>query len=539
MPVVAIDYRDLIKLIGKEISKEELIQKIPMIGADIEKVEGNEINIEFFPDRPDLLSVEGIARAMRSFLDIEIGMKKYEVEKSFVTIKVDASIKKVRPFIAGAFIEGIKMDEKTLLSLMDLQEKLHSSLGRDRKKMAIGLHDAGQIKAPFTYSAVEPEKIKFVPLGMDEEMDLNEILKKHEKGIKYAHLLKQFDRYPIITDSNGSVLSFPPIINGELTALGEETRNIFIEVTGTDRKAVEGGLIIASTAIAERGGEIKSVKILDEKERLTPDLSPMKRTVKVGYANEILGSDMGKEEMLHAIKKMGHDAMINENKLEVLVPRWRTDVLHPIDLVEDVAIGYGFENFEPLLSMEMTFGSSSSRNYERKMKEVMIGSGFNEVMTLALSNEEEQFKKMGIKKQKMIQIENPITEKQSCMRCSLLPSLLGILKMNKHHDLPQKIFEVGEVVIGTKNRKYCCGVEIGAKVGFTQCKSIVEAIMKNLGIDIEIEGKEHPSFIEGRCASISAKKEIGYFGEIHPRVIENFDLEHPVIAFEFDMEKMK
>lgn len=536
MPVVAIDYRDLIKLIGKEISKEELIQKIPMIGADIERVEGNEMFIEFFPDRPDLLSVEGIARAIRSFLDIEIGMKKYKVGKSFVTIKVDPTTKKVRPFIAGAFIEGMEMDERTLFSLMDLQEKLHSSLGRDRKKMAIGLHDAGQIKAPLTYSATEPEKIGFTPLGMDEEMDLNEILERHEKGIKYAHLLDQFDRYPIITDARKNVLSFPPIINGELTAVGEETRNIFIEATGTDRKAVEGGLIIAATAIAERGGEIKSIKILDKKERFTPDLSPMKRTVKVGYANEILGSDMGKEEMLHAIKKMGHDAMINGEKLEVLVPRWRTDVLHPIDLVEDIAIGYGFENFEPLLSMEMTFGFS---DYNQKIKDILIGLGFNEVMTLALSNEEEQFKKMGMKKQKMIQIENPITEKQSCMRRSLLPSLLGILKMNKHRDLPQKIFEVGEVVVGTKNRKRCCGVEIGAKVGFTKCKSIVEAIMKNLGIEAEIEEKEHPSFIEGRCASILATKEIGYFGEIHPRVIENFELEHPVIAFEFDMEKMK
>lgn len=537
MPVIKCNYNDLLRLIDTKIEKHELIEKIPMIGADIDKVEGEDISIEFFPDRPDLLSIEGVARALRTFLGIKKGLTRYEVKPSAITLNVDSSVKKIRPYIVAALVEGIKTDEKLILSMMDLQEKLHFSIGKDRKKMAIGLHDANNITPPFIYQAVDPLSISFIPLAKNEEMNLKQILKKHEKGIEFSHLLIDCPRYPILMDAKRNVLSFPPIINGELTAVNLNTKKFFIDVTGTDLKAINTALNIMATALAERGGQIKSVKIADTTTFITPDLSPIKKSIETHYMDRILGKKLGKDA-IDALKKMGYDVQPKIGKIDVLIPKWRIDILHQIDLIEDVAIGYGYNNFPHILPKYSTFGSE--RNLD-KLYMIMIGLGFNEVMTLALSNKEEQYKKIGLEDGHSVELENPITERHSCLRQMLLPSLLSILNSNKHRDLPQKIFEIGNVVdIEAKNRLHLCGIKIAAKTGFTECKSIVKAILRDIGILASIEGKEHPAFITGRCAAIRYQKEaIGFFGEIAPQVIENFELGHPIIAFEINVEKLK
>ena len=538
MPVVTFDYEDFINLLGKKVEKKEFLKKIPMIGAEIEKVDGNEISIEFFPDRPDLLSVEGIARAMRSFLEIEIGMKEYDILKPKIEMRVKESVKKVRPYISASVIRNVKMTNELVASMMELQEKLHLSIGKERKKMAIGVHNLDAVVPPFTYRGVKPNEIKFIPLGKTEEMNLEEILLKHEKGIKYAHLLENKEVYPIIVDKNGNVLSFPPIINGELTAVDLYTENIFIEVTGTEKIAVENALNIISTAFAERGGAIEKVGIVGKEKRVTPNLAPEERGVDISYASRMLGINV-KRHAVKSLKKMGYDAWMDGNVVRVKVPPWRIDILHPIDLVEDIAIGYGYENFQPKLPEEMTFGKGFSF---KKLHDILIGLGFNEVVTLSLSNKEDQFQKMNIKEREVVEIENPVSAKHSCLRVSLLPSLLEILSKNKHNELPQAIYEIGEVVHiqnkMAKNFTFISGVKISAKTGFTECKSLVESIMRNIGIDVVIKEKEHNAFIEGRCASLWHNEEIGYFGELHPLVITNFELEHPVIAFEMDAEKL-
>ncbi|OYT60010.1 phenylalanine--tRNA ligase subunit beta [Thermoplasmatales archaeon ex4484_30] len=538
MPVVTFDYEDFISLLGKKIKKEEMLKKIPMIGAEIEKVDGNEISVEFFPDRPDLLSIEGIARAMRSFLEIELGMKKYEVMEPKIEMKVEESVKEVRPYVSAAIIRNVKMTDELVASVMELQEKLHLSIGKERKKMAIGVHNLDAVVPPFTYKGVKPNEIKFVPLGKAQEMNLEEILLKHEKGIKYAHLLEGKKLYPIIVDKNENVLSFPPIINGELTAVDLYTENIFIDVTGTEKMAVENALNIIATAFAERGGKLEKVKIIDEERRVTPNLIPEEREVDINYASKILGMDV-KKYAVKSLQKMGYDAFMDGDMVKVKIPPWRVDILHAIDLVEDMAIGYGYEKFQPKLPEEMTFGKGVSF---RKLHDILLGLGFIEVVTLSLSNKEDQFQKMNVREKEIVEIENPVTTKHSCLRLSLLPSLLEILSKNKHNELPQAIYEIGEVVDiqnkMAKNFVYLAGVKISAKTGFTECKSLVEAIMRNLGIDATIKEKKHDSFIEGRCASIWYDGEIGYFGELHPMVIINFELEHPIIAFEMNVEKL-
>ena len=246
-----------------------------------------------------------------------------------------------------------------------------------------------------------------------------------------------------------------------------------------------------------------------------------------------------KKEILKSLLKMGHDVVKEGNKIKVYSPVWRVDILHAIDLIEDVAIGYGYEKFEDMLPKSMTFGSSFSHD---RIHQTMIGLGFNEVVTLSISSPEKEFEKMGIKGE-AVEIANPISSEHSIVRQSLLPSLLEILSKNRHNDLPQQIYEIGDVVIFeegmAKQKTFLAGVKIDAKTGFTECKSITEAILRNLGYKMDVEEKMHGSFIEGRCASIIVNDtEIGYFGEIKPSVICNFGLEYPVIAFEMDLSKL-
>lgn len=534
MPVISISCSDLTELIGVKFKKEELVEKISGMGLNIEKIDGDEIFIEIFPDRPDMLSVEGIARALRNFMGIEKGIKRYKIEKSDVFLKVEKSVKDVRPYIMGCLIKDIKFNSDSIASLMELQEKLHLSIGKNRKKVAIGVHDFDKVEQPFVYKGVKPDEIRFIPLARDEEMNLKEILEKHEKGIVYAHLLEGKELYPIIIDKHERVLSFPPIINGQLTAVTEKTKNIFIDVTGTDKKAVKDALIIISTSLAERGGKIYQVKIEDEVEKCTPEFENSKNELETKYIKKLLGFDE-KEKIVEALEKMGHEVHFKGDRMVVFSPPWRIDILHKIDIVEDIAKGYGYEKFNEILPKSLTFGSSLSNE---KLHITMIGLGFNEVLTLNISGKEKEFRKMEMEGN-AVEIENPLSSEHAIIRQSLIPSLLDILSKNKHHSLPQQIYEAGDVVKicdkKIEQKTMLSGVKIDAKTNFSECKSIVEAILRNFGKKMELEEKKHPSFIDGRCASLFHNGiEVGYFGEIKPSVICNFELSYPVIAFEID-----
>ncbi len=529
MTIVTFDYRDMISLIGREIEKEELIEKIPMIGVGLERVEGDKISIEVFPNRPDMFSVEGIARALRAFFGVEKGLKKYDLMSPTIEINVEKSVKNVRPFIVGCIVKNINFNDESIASLMELQEKLHLSIGKARKKMAIGVHDFDNVEPPFFYKGVKPNEARFIPLGMNEELNLNEILEKHEKGVEYAHLVKGKELYPLLVDKNGNVLSFPPIINGELTAVTPETKNIFIDVTGTDEKAIHQALNIISTSLAERGGKIEKVRIVDEKTKQTPDLTPFCNQLDLKYAQKIIGIDFDIKE---ALERMGHDVSIENGRAIVYSPAWRIDILHPIDVIEDAAIGYGYEEISFFLPKHVTFGSCFDHN---KIHDTLIGLGFDEVMTLSLSSKEKEFKIMQWKEREVVEIENPISQHHSIIRHSLIPSLLEILSYNRHNDLPQSIYELGDVVIDGKQKTMLAGVKIAAKTGFTECKSIVEAILRNFGYKMDVEEEKNKAFIDGRCSAIMVKnRKIGYFGEVHPAIITAFELEYPVIAFELD-----
>jgi len=541
MPVVTFDYNDFIDILGHKISKDELIERLPMIGAGLDRVEEDEISIEFFPDRPDLASVEGIARASRAFFEFKTGLKNYDIKKSDIITNVEPSVKKVRPFVTTALVKKVTMTDELIASLMGLQEKLHLGLGRNRKKVAIGVHNFDPVEPPFTYKAVDPDSAEFVPLNKVESMTLNEILKHHEKGIDYAHILEDFDRHPLIVDKYNNVLSYPPIINGSLTEVTPFTTDLFIDVTGTDRKAINYALNIVTTSLAERGGQIYSTKVNDNgKTYISPDLNSVERKLSVSYVNKILGTKLNAKDIVLCLKKMGYNVLdLNENELKVDIPAWRADILHEIDLVEDVAVGYGFDKFETDFPKALTFGKSLPKHdlYEG-LRHIMVGLGFNEVTTFTISNERDEFNKMGLNIGTRAQIENPIGEEYSCLRVGLIPSLLKILNENRHHSLPQQIFELGIVADKSfKNQHFLGFVKIDAKANFTECKSLIDAIMRDSGTKYSIKDKDHPAFVKGRCASVVCNnKEIGFFGEIHPKTILEFELEYPIIAFEIQAD---
>ncbi|MFA6804815.1 MAG: phenylalanine--tRNA ligase subunit beta [Candidatus Methanomethylophilaceae archaeon] len=542
MPVINFKYDDLCGLIGEDVPQKTLIERIPMIGADMHDTEGNEneMSVEFFPDRPDLFSVEGLGRGMRAFLGIRPGLQEYDVEKTDIQVVTDPKIEKVRPYFLCGVVTGVNIDDDFLRSIMELQEKLHITIGRKRSKFAIGIHDLDKVVPPFTYTTAKPHDVKFVPLAKTEEMDLEEILEKHEKGIGYAHLLKGLDEYPIIFDSKKNVLSFPPIINGSLTTVTTKTHNLFIDVTGMDRKAVKGALDIVVTSLAERGGKIGSVHMTGSYDCISPDLTPITRTISSSECQKFLGLDIGNKGVIEALGKMGMDAKVDPEDNDRIIVRYATtrlDIMHDVDIYEDVATGYGFENFGGRYKLDQTLGHlSPDTTFSDSIKDIVIGLGYTEVTTLTLSNQKDEFQLSGLPELTTVDITNPITEDHTCLRTYLMPSLMRILRHNKHRDLPQKIFEVGYVVRDNKTVLHLCALATASKVSFTEIKSVAESVLRETSTEYTLSACDYPTFISGRGAFTDiGGKHAGVFGEVSPKVVTDFEITHPVMMVEFDL----
>ncbi|MFP4045872.1 MAG: phenylalanine--tRNA ligase subunit beta [Candidatus Aenigmatarchaeota archaeon] len=540
MPVASFDIKELEELTGKDLNKDLLENKVPMLGCDLERINREEVDYEIFPDRPDLLSVEGFARALRYFFGLEKGIKEYESTESGIELNLEKSVDPVRPCISAAVIRNIKLNDDVLRSLMQVQEKIHQTFGRGRKKIAIGIHDLDKVEPPFTYRGVKPEEIEFVPLQAEEKMNLKEIGEKHPKG-NYTQILEGNERWPIIVDKNGEVLSFPPVINGKLTEVSEETENIFIDVTGTDRKSVEQALNVVVTSLAERGGEIETVSV-DGEER--PNLSNKEMEVDLEYVNRLLDLDLSREEFAELIRGMGLD--YSDGK--VSIPCYRTDIMHPIDIVEDAAISHGYSNFGAHIPEVPGIGDPQDvEEFSEKMRELMIGFGFQEVKTSVLTSKDKQFERMEKGEEEVAEMENPLSEKHNICRKNIMPGLLEVLGQNQHRSYPQKIFEIGDVVevvskeeTGARNKRKLSGLICDGTINYADLASRVISLLEILDKDVKIKDQESRTYLGNRSGKIIADgEEIGIIGEIHPQVLENWRLEKPAVAFEIDLEKIK
>ena len=528
---------DLADLVGKSLSIEEFVDRITFMGAGPEGVQGDVMTFDVFPNRPDLYSVEGIARGLRGFLGLEVGLPVYRVEPSAIEFLVDRSVADVRPYAVGGIVRGLELEDALLRSLVDLQEKLHLTVGRRRKKVAIGIHDMDKVTPPYTYKAVLPTDVRFTPLGVAQEMDLLEILVKHEKGREYAHLVASHPVFPIITDARGRVLSFPPVINGMLTQLTPDTRNLFIDVTGTELEAVNGCLAILSTALAERGGRIQTVKTKYPDRTLeTPDLTHRPHSLDLRRANELLGLSLKPAEAVEGLRRMRHDARANGDSISVLSPAYRLDLLHEVDLAEDLAIASGYDRYPRGLPHRQTIGESLAANdFAETLRVLLVGYGYQEVMSLTVASPRDAFETPD-----RVRIRNPLNEDLVTLRSSLLPSLMNIFRLNKHRELPQRVFEISDVVLDARNVRRIGAAALHHKASFTEVKSLVLSLMRDVGQSANVDGVEDANFIPGRAASVMIDgHEIGRFGEVHPRILEAYSLVQPVMAFELDVEPLR
>ncbi|MCX6710180.1 MAG: phenylalanine--tRNA ligase subunit beta [Candidatus Woesearchaeota archaeon] len=516
-----------------------LEERICMLGTALDKIDSKELAVEVFPNRPDMLSVEGFARALSVFIGIKKGFKEYKVKKTPLKVDVDSSVKSVRPFIKCAVMRNVNLDDDAIKSLMQLQEKLHQTHGRKRKRVAIGVHDFDKIKFPLKYKAVKPDSYSFIPLGDKRKLTMEQILKRTPKGEAYAWILEGKKEYPIIVDAADNVVSFPPIINGILTQVTDETRNIFIDVTGTDELAVSQALNIIALTIADRGGIICSVKTGRD---ITPDLKPSQMPLDIPYANKMLSLNLKESDIKNLLSKMG----IGYKGKKALIPAYRVDILHQMDLVEDIAVAYGYENFEPEFSEFSTTGEEDKREiFFRHVSEILVGLGFLETSTCHLTNYNNIKMKMNCDIG-YIELANSVSSDYYILRPWLLPSLIKVLSENKNRELPHKIFEIATVFSPNDeeetrvSEKKMLSIAIAStNSDFTKIKQVAEALLSALGVKYSIDEGKHQSFISGRIADIIVSgKKIGFMGEISPQVLSNWEIETPVCALEIDMESI-
>jgi phenylalanyl-tRNA synthetase beta chain len=558
MPTIEVERQDFESLLGLELPKdtEELDDMLAYVKGEVKYIDEQEIHIEIKDsNRADLWSVEGLARALRGFLNLERGLKDYAIAgNSAVEIHVDPKLKKIRPYIGCAIIKDIKFTDVMIRGAMRLQDKLDQTYGRNRRRTSIGLYDFDLVTPPLRYSVAKPTQVSFVPLGFTEEMTLKEILEKHPKGVEYGHIVRPHSVWPLLSDSKERVLSFPPIINSnDLGRITEDTRNVLIEVTGTLYETVSNTLNMMVTSLADRGGKIFTAEVhypyKERKTAMTPQLEAKTMRIDLADINKLFGFKLTLKEATELLRKARYGiAKTQKNSITVKIPCYRIDIMHPVDIAEDIAIAYGYNKIEPRWQRLPTTGSLSSHTeFCDLVREIMIGLGFQEILTFTMTNPETLQAKMNKKPEKVVEIANPKMATFTCLRNWLLPSLMEFLSHNTHVEYPQKIFEVGYAVIldektETKTRniaKLAC-VTTHPNANFTEIKSYLEAFLLNIGIkQWKIRESTHPSFIEGRTAKIYIrKKEIGIIGEIHPQVLNNFELKNPASAFEINLEKL-
>ncbi|MBU2052934.1 MAG: phenylalanine--tRNA ligase subunit beta [Nanoarchaeota archaeon] len=541
MAVITINRKQFEKEIGK--LDEKMQDRIGMFGTPIEELTKNELQIEIFPNRPDMLSYHGFKRAFLAFLNKKKGLKDYKVnkpEKDYQVI-IDSSVKGVRSHTACAIVKGLKLDDDKIKELIEIQEKLHVTIGRKRKKLAIGIYPLEKIKLPITYKALEPDKIKFIPLESNREMSGLQVLQQHPAGKDYAHLLAGKAKFPIFIDADNNILSMPPIINSQLTGkITTKTKDVFVECSGEDFELLSKCLNILITTLADMGGKIYQMQLKRGKKDTTPDLTPEKAKISLENTNKLLGLNLNEKELKQFLERMGY----NYNKGEVEIPSWRVDILHEVDLIEDVAIAYGYENFEPEIPSISTIGGEEPKEtIKKRISKILAGLNMLEVSNYHLTKKEDQFTKMGISKKNednFIEIEDSKTD-YTILRENLSHYLLKNFSENVDSEYPQKIFEIGRVFQLKSNKiieKEKLAVAI-APGSFTETKQALEYFFRMINLKIKLKEPEEvlEHFIDGRIGEIMINnKSIGYLGEVHPKILKNWKIKMPVTLFEIELD---
>ena len=602
MPVVDIDTDELRGLTGEaDKSDEEFKQDLFALGLEYEgDTDDGLLQFEFGPDRLDRLSVEGVARSLRYQYGADRGVYVPETNDADWTIEVDPSVPDERPYVTGAVVRGVKLGESGLDSLIQLQEKLHATMGRGRAKGAIGIHDLTMLKGQalteesepsgtidaatadlgatektITYRGVDPEGDRFVPLDANAEMTPAQVLAEHDTGETYADLVEDLDRYPAIYDELG-LFSFPPVINGKRTEVDTESRDLFIELTGTDQWTIDKMCVILCYALSARGGTVEEVQVdyadgatyPDEygPELIRPDLDTDEKSVSHDRIETMLGVELEHEEVVDLFERSGLDAAYSlgeeETVYDVTIPPYRVDVLHPLDLVDDVGRAYGFNELEPTYPDIGTIGGRHERSrLERAVRTSLIGLGFEDMLNFHMTSAGENYDRLRLDErdpgadlsgaplgsEPRAEITSPYSEDYTQLRTWALPSLVQLLENNTHRSYPQDLAEVGFVAhrdddVNTRVAEdyRVAGVLARTDATYEDAKGRLQAVCDDFDADLETPATEHPSFLAGRVAEVVIDGDsVGVVGELHPEVLVDRDMEVPVAAFEFSLSALE
>lgn len=588
MPTIPVDKADLYKLLGREYTTEEFDELCFDFGLELDEdttdeCQGDErpqLKIEIPANRYDMLCIEGIAQALNEFLG-----RKEAPEYTFkpatpeITMTIDKATQQIRPYAASAILRNVQFTERSYASFIALQDKLHTNLCRNRTLVAIGTHDLDTLTPPFTYEALAPKDIKFIPLNQTVELDGNQLMEFYEKDKnlgKYLHIVRDSPVYPVIYDSERNVCSLPPIINSNHSKISLNTKNVFIEVTGTDRTKTE---IVINQMVAMFAGycdvpfQIEPVKIISEhngEDRITPNTSSRVSEAEISYINSCLGLDYTGDEISKLLKKMSLKAKqsaSNKDLIEVEIPITRSDILHQCDIMEDAAIAYGFNNLaktkpksESLVACPLPINKVSDI-----LRLASAQSGFSEAMPLTLSSHDENFKFLRTVDDNTtaVKLENPKTSEYQVVRTTLLPGILKTIRENRKHSLPIRIFESGDIVLkdpslerGAFNQRHWAAIYAGKTSGFELVQGLLGKIMQTLrtpwienplenkarGYWIE-EDKQNPTFFPGRGAKVffrategGADQHIGAIGVLHPEVMNSFEIPYAASSVEINAE---
>ncbi|MGC8599627.1 MAG: phenylalanine--tRNA ligase subunit beta [Nitrososphaeria archaeon] len=542
MPVIQILRNRLEKLIPNH-SYEEITEILPYIGVDIEELTQDYVKIEYSPNRPDFSTEYGIAKALKGLFSDELGIKYWTPENSNIEVYVEESVLNVRPFIFIFAAKGLQLDDESIRQLISMQEDLHAGLGRGRKKLAIGIHDMNVLKFPLFYKAVS-EDYRFIPLNMDKEVTVKEMLFITEQGQKYGHLVK--DKFPVIVDKSGITLSMPPIINGNYTKITNNTKDIFVDITGNDYRSIKLAASVIAETLHDMGGKVlKGTAVYpDGKILQSPDVSSYKLSVTLDIIRNMLGLELKPEEIILSLKKSRLDASYEKGNILAIVPHYRGDIMHPVDIAEEVLLGYGLFNVKPDLEIKITNGKLSEKTkLDDLIRATAIGLGFTEVLNPMLVAESNLKQILG-ENIKPILVEFSKSSEHNALRPSVFPGCIFVLATNQNESMPRKIFEIGDTVNIEENKivqeKKFCLLEERDEISLTEMKSYFESLIRNLDLKTEKTNflKTNKPYAL-RCFDIKIDNAlIGETFELNPALILDLKIKNPVAVLEINLEKL-
>ncbi|MGC8557373.1 MAG: phenylalanine--tRNA ligase subunit beta [Nitrososphaeria archaeon] len=530
MPVVQLTRKRLEEIYSKR-GYDEIVSMLPYLGLDIEDFQQDYIKVEYSPNRPDYSTDLGIVRGLKGLFGDELGIKIRKFLDGKVIINEDNKVKKIRPYIAGFSALNLVLNEDSIKQIISMQEDLHHGIGRERKKVAIGFHDFSVITPPITYTVVD-SNFSFIPLNGTHMMTVYDILKETEQGRKYGYLLTTTD-YPALIDSNGTVLSLPPIINGNATKISESTKNIFVDITGTDYEAVKLSASIIAETLWDMGASIiRGIVYEGGQGHLYPDTSSKEIMIEKQKVNQMLGINLSDDDLILSLLKCRLEPQIEGDYLKTTIPHYRGDILHPVDIVEEVMLGYGLFKIKPDSGFYFKEGSKlKDSTITSVIRSVLVGLGFNEVVNPILTSEALLIKNMK-RDARVYTVSFSKSIEHNMIRDLLLPGCIKVISSNQQEPSPHRFFEIGEIVLMKDvphQIKKLCFIEESQNTTMTTAKSYVEAINKLVfRYKLNYINSDKPYSL--RAATVMFEdKIVGEIGEVHPEVLERFKIKNPVI----------